>query len=623
MTLFVRCVVLLGIGHTNAHILKEWARNPVMDCRLICISRFPTATYSGMLPGTLAGQFSPDEMQIDLKQLAERAGATLMLADITSVDWTNRVLLFENAESLKFDILSIGVGSMPAGLPESNAACLVPIKPMQTFLQRLDERINVAAAKPGQTLKVAVVGGGVASIEIALCLHAKLLAHFRQINFRIRILTSADEIADELRESSVRKIRKILDAREIEVQIRSRVTEVHDSGITINETDHESADVVIWSTGAAAPPVLSRLGLPVDEGGFLVTKETLQSTADSLVFAVGDSGSIAGIPFPKAGVYAVRQSPVLWHNIQALLNGGPLREFTPQSDFLKLLNTGDGRALMLYKSLAVHARWCWTLKTWIDRRFLRQFSDLSSKTSGWLKLIALMLVVAVAIISGLFLRDDLSLSKLAAREAAFRTFQVDHPALVYVTAFAAYVVVAGLSLPGATALTLLIAWLLGFWRGMLVVSFGSTAGATVAFLLSRYFLRTAITKKFGDRLIAFNDALRREGAFYLFTLRLIPAVPFFVINAVMGLTPLAVRKFWWVSQIGMLPGTAVYVYAGASVPKLQVLADKGIGAVFTPSQLTQILIAFALLGLFPLIIRLLMKRLSSRVNPTVTSTSEK
>lgn len=371
--MFVRTVVLLGVGHTNAHILKEWARNPVLDCRLVCISRFLTATYSGMLPGTLAGQFSPNEMQIDLQTLVARAGATLILADVTSIDWRQRVLHFDNAESLKFDILSVGVGSKPAGLPEENAACLVPIKPMQTFLRRLDERLDVIAPKPGQLLKIAVVGGGVASIEIALCLRTRLHFDFPRANIRIRILTSADEIVNELPGSSMKRVRLILQARGIEVVTQSRVTEVDDSSITINGVDRQSADCVIWSTGAAAPQVLLRLGLPVDSRGFLVTKPTLQSTIDPLVFAVGDSGSIPETPFPKAGVYAVRQSSILWHNIKALLNGGPLLDFKPQSDFLKLLNTGDGRALLLYKSLTVHARWCWILKTWIDRKFLKHF----------------------------------------------------------------------------------------------------------------------------------------------------------------------------------------------------------------------------------------------------------
>jgi uncharacterized membrane protein YdjX (TVP38/TMEM64 family) len=233
-----------------------------------------------------------------------------------------------------------------------------------------------------------------------------------------------------------------------------------------------------------------------------------------------------------------------------------------------------------------------------------------AKKSGWSKLVVLILVIAAAALGAWALGDELTLTKLAAREAAFRQFQTDYPVMVYLVAFAAYVLVAGLSLPGAAPMTLLFGWLFGFWRGMIVVSFGSTAGATVAFLLSRYLFRDSITRRFGDRLNSFNEALRREGAFYLFTLRLIPAVPFFVINAVMGLTPLRVRTFWWVSQLGMLAGTAVYVYAGGSVPKLQTLADKGIGAIFTPSQLTQILAAFVLLGLFPLIVRFVVKQLA-------------
>ncbi len=232
----------------------------------------------------------------------------------------------------------------------------------------------------------------------------------------------------------------------------------------------------------------------------------------------------------------------------------------------------------------------------------------AAKKSRSPKLVVLVLVICAAVLGVWALGDELTLSKLAVRESAFRQFQTDFPVMVYLVAFAVYVVVAGLSLPGAAAMTLLFGWLFGFWRGMIVVSFGSTAGASVAFLLSRYLFRDSITRRFGDRLSAFNEALQREGAFYLFTLRLIPAVPFFVINAVMGLTPLRLRTFWWVSQLGMLAGTAVYVYAGASVPGLQTLADKGIGAIFTPRQMTQILVAFVLLGLFPLIVRFVMKR---------------
>ena len=228
------------------------------------------------------------------------------------------------------------------------------------------------------------------------------------------------------------------------------------------------------------------------------------------------------------------------------------------------------------------------------------------------RIVVLLLLAATAGIGFWLFGDELTLSKLATREAAFRQYQTNHPVLIYLVAFGIYVTVTGLSFPGATPMTLLMAWLFGFWPALILVSVGSTTGATVAFLLSRYLFQQAIAKRFGERLDKFNAALQREGAFYLFTLRLIPAVPFFVINAVMGLTPVSVRTYWWVSQLGMLPGTAVYVYAGSRVPNLQALADKGINAIFTTSQITQILSAFVLLGLFPLIARGLMKRFAAR-----------
>ena len=132
-------------------------------------------------------------------------------------------------------------------------------------------------------------------------------------------------------------------------------------------------------------------------------------------------------------------------------------------------------------------------------------------------------------------------------------------------------------------------------------------GATLAFLLSRFLFRDFIQGRFGERLDSFNQSLEREGPFFLFTLRLVPAVPFFVINAVMGLTPIKTTTFWWVSQLGMLAGTVVFVYAGSSVPSLQTLAEERINAVFTPRQFTQILLAFVLLGTFPLAVRWGMK----------------
>jgi uncharacterized membrane protein YdjX (TVP38/TMEM64 family) len=221
-----------------------------------------------------------------------------------------------------------------------------------------------------------------------------------------------------------------------------------------------------------------------------------------------------------------------------------------------------------------------------------------------------LLVVAVGGVWWAF-GDLITLDYLATKESQLRGFQADHPYLVYAAAFLIYVAVTGLSLPGAAALSLLFAWYFGFVRGMVLISFASTTGATIAFLLSRYFFRDAVQRRFASRLEGFNQNLQQDGAYYLLLLRLVPLVPFFVINLVMGLTALPARTFWWVSQLGMLPGTMLYVYAGSRVPSLHELSQNGVSAVLSPSQLLQIAIAFGLLGAFPLLVKRILARRGS------------
>lgn len=238
---------------------------------------------------------------------------------------------------------------------------------------------------------------------------------------------------------------------------------------------------------------------------------------------------------------------------------------------------------------------------------MEQMPDANNRVTLLKKLAVFLLLACIIFIAYTQFGDLLTLNNLAQQESQLLSFQQENPVFVYGVAFLIYVVVTGLSLPGAAVLTLVYGWYFGLLRGFLLVSFSSTTGATLAFLLSRFLFRNSIQNRFGERLTSFNQALEKEGPFFLFTLRLIPAVPFFVINAVMGLTPIRTLTFWWVSQVGMLAGTLVYVYAGSSVPNLQTLADKGINAVFTASQLTQIIVAFVLLGVFPLIVRYIMK----------------
>ncbi|MDD9157546.1 TVP38/TMEM64 family protein [Aliivibrio sp. S4TY2] len=169
--------------------------------------------------------------------------------------------------------------------------------------------------------------------------------------------------------------------------------------------------------------------------------------------------------------------------------------------------------------------------------------------------------------------------------------------------FISYVVITALSIPGAAVVTLLGAALFGFWWSLLLVSFASTIGATIAFLSSRYLLREWVDSKFKDKLVAINEGVEKDGAFYLLTLRLIPVFPFFLINLLMGLTKISVGRFYLFSQLGMLPGTMVYLNAGTQLSEITSLSG-----LISP----QILGSLALLGLFPIIIKFIMGQIQKR-----------
>lgn len=242
----------------------------------------------------------------------------------------------------------------------------------------------------------------------------------------------------------------------------------------------------------------------------------------------------------------------------------------------------------------------------------------TKKPNGAIRLVIFAIIVAIGGVAYYQYGDQLSLSNLAEYENQLRSYREQNPVLVYVIAFTVYSLATGASLPGAAALTLFSAWYFGFWRGLLFVSFASSAGATLAFLTSRYVLRASLMQKFSSHLEKFDQALETEGPFYLFTLRLIPAVPFFVINAVMGLTQMPTRTFWWVSQIGMLPGTAVFVYAGSQFPNLQTLAEKGPSGILSPGLIA----AFVALGLFPWVIRKVMSKFRPKVTDGASPESD-
>ena len=206
--------------------------------------------------------------------------------------------------------------------------------------------------------------------------------------------------------------------------------------------------------------------------------------------------------------------------------------------------------------------------------------------------LALLVIAAIALFFGMGFDQYLTLGALKENQGKFAAMHAQSPVPVALVSFTLYIIVVALSLPGATIMTLAMGALFGFWYGVLLVSFASTIGATLAFLTTRYLLRDFVRHRFGDKLKAINEGMEKEGALYLFMLRLVPVFPFFLINLLMGLTQIHIRTFYWVSQLGMLAGTMVYVNAGTQLAHVESLSD-----IISP----KLLLSFALLGVFPLI----------------------
>jgi uncharacterized membrane protein YdjX (TVP38/TMEM64 family) len=217
--------------------------------------------------------------------------------------------------------------------------------------------------------------------------------------------------------------------------------------------------------------------------------------------------------------------------------------------------------------------------------------DINRKKKIVILVIIISLIVAFKVLN---LGQYLTLSYLKESLDKFKDLYEKQRVLVIAGYFIIYVLTTSLSLPGASPLGIVGGALFGFWVATLVVSFASTIGATLACFVSRFLLRDWVQSKFSDKIVKVNEGIEKEGAFYLFTLRLIPIFPFWMINLVMGLTKMPLLRFYWISQIGMLPGTMVYVNAGKELAKIE-----SIKGIFSPS----LIISFALIGIFPIAVK--------------------
>ncbi|MBM5797822.1 MAG: selenide, water dikinase SelD [Cyanobacteria bacterium K_Offshore_0m_m2_072] len=344
-------LILAGGGHSHALVLHMWGMQPRRrpNAWITLVSRGSCTLYSGMVPGLVAGLYGRDACDIDLRQLAERAGVSFVAAEITGVDRAGRQLLLEGRPPLRFDWLSLDVGAetATAGAPPDERW---PIKPLEPFLAHCDDLPRQQALQ--------VLGSGAAAVEVALALQAR----------RHKLVLQTKPSGLDLGSAAAN--------RRLEAVLRQ-------AGIALNGPSSQHSAATIVCTGSRAPDWLAASGLPTGSGGRVRTDASLQVEGKPRLFASGDCGVIANDPRPPSGVWAVRAAPVLATNLERALTGRPLRRWRPQRRALQLLGdggvAGQPRAIALWGPLAVGpSRGLWHWKDRIDRQFMARFAELGA-----------------------------------------------------------------------------------------------------------------------------------------------------------------------------------------------------------------------------------------------------
>ncbi len=369
----VRDLVFVGGGHAHALALLMWGMRPLDGVRLTVINPHPTAPYSGMLPGHVAGHYSRAELEIDLVRLARFAGARLLLEPAVRIDPEAREVELESGRRIAWDVASIDVGihaEMPeiAGFSEHG----IGVKPLDVFAARWQDFL--ARALAGEVApEVAVIGGGVAGVELALA-----MAHALQpapAEARVTIIEAGPDIVTATPGARA-PLRRAMARLGVRLAANATVARVGAAEVALADGRMVPARFTLGAAGARAHAVMRNSPLPLTEDGFVRVGPDLRVEGQADLFAVGDCAHMGHAPRPKAGVFAVRAAPVLLHNLRARVTGGRLRPFRPQKHYLKLMALGGKSAIAEKWGRQVSGPLMWRWKDRIDRKFMAKFNDL-------------------------------------------------------------------------------------------------------------------------------------------------------------------------------------------------------------------------------------------------------
>jgi selenide, water dikinase len=366
-----RDLVLVGGGHAHALVLRRWGMKPLPGARLTLINPGPTAPYTGMLPGHVAGHYKREALEIDLMRLCQHAGARLIFDRAVDIDRQARRITLERGQPVDYDVASVDVGiTARMDLPGFRQHA-VAAKPLDTYAARWREFL--AQAEEGKVQpEVAVIGGGVAGCELAMAMAFALGQ--AGLTPRVTVIEQGPEVSG-VGPRARAGILRAMDRLGIVLRTGAEVARIEADRVVLENGEAILATFCVGAAGAFPLGWIGDTDLPLHEG-FIEVGPDLRVRDDEALFAVGDCAHMTHAPRPKAGVYAVRAAPVLHHNLRVALAGGRMRRFRPQRHYLKLVSLGGRSALAEKFGLSLSAPVLWRWKDRIDRRFMDRLSDL-------------------------------------------------------------------------------------------------------------------------------------------------------------------------------------------------------------------------------------------------------
>jgi pyridine nucleotide-disulfide oxidoreductase family protein len=375
-------VLLLGGGHAHLLVLRALAQRPLAGAEVMLLTPDPELTYSGMVPGLVAGHYGAAQCRIALAPLAAAAQVQLVMGQGTALDTAARRVQLADGRSADYDVLSLDTGSVQSrdSLPGAREHGLF-VRPIEPFVELQERLAELARQRP---LNVVVLGGGAAGFELALAVQHRL-QHGGQA-CRVALLSGDGVPLAGYPPAVLRAGARALARRRITV-FRERAAALQDGAVVLASGARVACDAAIIATGTEPAPWLAGSGLALCPRGFVLTGPTLQSTSHPEVFAAGDVATREDRPHARSGVYAVRAGPPLALNLQRLVGGGPLVPYRPQARTLNLLSCGGRSAITVWGGLSLGelplGRLAWWWKDRIDRSFIARFTATDEAAAGF------------------------------------------------------------------------------------------------------------------------------------------------------------------------------------------------------------------------------------------------